>query len=199
MKLYGAPLLGLLLAALVFAARKYCPFWPSMVFMEAALLFLAGLIAGIRLPDLDLPTPGLVHRSGLTHSCLPALLFWLSNLSPIAGGVALGSALHLSSDLQPKSWVGGALINFPFLGSIGLLSPVWIIANIVGCLAIVMEVVPQESVIAQKIILTICVIGAIWYFLREEKRPLLPLMTLGFATLLVHAVRGDTLPIKLVW
>ena len=199
MKLYGPPIFGFLLAALVFAVQTYCPYWPAWAFMKAALLFLAGLIAGIRFPDLDLLTPGLVHRSGLTHSCLPALAFWFFNLSPIAGGMALGSALHMSSDLQPKSWVGGALINMPFLGSIGMLSPVWLIANIVGCLAIVMEVVPLETPIAQKMMLAMCAISAVWYFLREEKRPLLPLMTLGFATLLIHAVRGGTLSIKMIW
>ena len=199
MKLYGAPLMAFLLAGLVLAAREFCPFWPTMAFMEEILLFLAGLIAGIRLPDLDLLTPGLSHRSALTHSCIPALVVWAFGFSPIAAGLALGIAFHLSSDLQPKSWTGGALIKFPVLGSIGMLSPLWLIANVIGCLAIFMEVVSGEPVDARQMILALCVLGAGWYFLQEEKRPLLPLMTLGFAILLVHAVRGGTLSVKLVW
>ena len=167
--------------------------------MEDILFFLAGLIVGIRLPDLDLLMPGLSHRSGITHSCIPALVVWAFGFSPMAAGLALGIAFHLSSDLQPKAWTGGALIKFPLLGSIGMLSPIWLIANVTGCLSIFMEVVSDEPVDARLVILALCLSGAGWYFLREEKRPLLPLMTLGFAILLVHAVRGGTLSLKLVW
>ncbi|MFK0573334.1 hypothetical protein [Endozoicomonas sp.] len=188
-----------LLAGMVLAARKFCPFWPAMSFMEEILFFLSGLIAGIRLPDLDLLTPGISHRSAVTHSCLPALLFWVTGFAPIAGGLALGTAFHLSSDLQPKAWTGGALIKFPLLGSIGMLSPIWLIANVIGCLAIFMEVVSGEPIDARQMIVAICIVGGGWYFLQEEKHPLLPLMTLGFSTLLVHAVRGGTLSVKLVW
>ncbi|USE38552.1 hypothetical protein [Endozoicomonas sp. SCSIO W0465] len=167
--------------------------------MEDILLFLAGLIAGIRLPDLDLLTPGLSHRSAITHSCLPALVIWALGVSPVAAGLALGIAFHLSSDLQPKSWTGGALIKFPVLGSIGMLSPIWLVANVIGCLAIFMEVASGEPVDARQMILALCLLGAGWYFLQVEKRPLLPLITLGFAILLVHAIRGGTLSVKLVW
>lgn len=199
MKLYCAPVMACLLVGLVLTARTFCPFWPAMAFMEEILFFLSGLMAGIRLPDLDLLTPGLSHRSAVTHSCIPALLFWSVGCVPIAGGLALGIAFHLSSDLQPRAWIGGALIKFPVLGSIGMLSPLWLIANVIGCLAIFMEAVSGEPVNARQMILTLCVSGAGWYFLQEEKRPLLPLMTLGFAILLVHAVRGGTLSVKLVW
>ena len=199
MKLYRAPLMALLLVGLVLAAREFCPFWPTMTFMEKILLFLAGLIAGIRLPDLDLLTPGLSHRSAITHSCIPALAVWAFGFSPMAEGLALGIAFHLSSDLHPKSWTGGALIKFPVLGSIGMLSPIWLFANVIGCLAIFIEVVSGESVDARQVILGLCIPGACWYFLQEEKRPLWPLMALGVAILLVHAARGGTLSMKLVW
>ncbi|WP_422489065.1 hypothetical protein [Endozoicomonas sp. ALE010] len=199
MKLYSTPLKACLLAGLVLAARELCPFWPTMAFMEEILFFLAGLIAGIRLPDLDFVIPGLSHRSAITHSCIPALVVWAFGFSAIAAGMALGIAFHLSSDLQPKAWTGGALIKFPLLGSIGMLSPIWLIANVIGCLAIFMEVVSGEPVDARLMIMALCLMGAGWYFFQEEKRPLLPLMTLGFAVLLVHAVRGGTLSVKQVW
>ncbi|WP_257264291.1 hypothetical protein [Endozoicomonas sp. ONNA2] len=191
--------MAVLLAGMVLAVREFCPFWLTMAFMEETLFFLAGLIAGIRLPDLDLTIPGLSHRSAITHSCLPALVVSASGFSAIAAGLALGIAFHLSSDLQPKAWTGGALIKLPLLGSIGMLSPIWLIANVIGCLAIFMEVVADEPADARLMILALCLTGAGWYFLREEKRPLLPLMALGFAILLVHAVRGGTLSVKLVW
>ena len=197
MKLYRAPLMAFLLAGLILAAREFCPFWPAMTFMEKILLFLAGLIAGIRLPDLDLLTPGLSHRSAITHSCIPALVVLAFGFSPMAEGLALGIAFHLSSDLQPKSWAGGALIKFPVLGSIGMLSPIWLFANVIGCLAIFMEVVSGEPADARQVILGLCIPGAGWYFLQEEKHPLLPLMTLGVAILLVHAARSGTLSVKL--
>ncbi len=179
--------------------RELCPFWSTVALTGEILFFLSGLIAGIRLPDLDLLAPGLSHRSGITNSCIPALIFWYFGLSPIAAGLALGIAFHLSSDLQPKSWTGGALIKFPLIGSIGMLSPFWLIANVIGCLAIAMEVVLGEPVDARQMILALFIAGAGWYFWREEKRPLLPLMILGFGILLVHAVRGGTLSVKLVW
>ncbi|WP_299730029.1 hypothetical protein [uncultured Endozoicomonas sp.] len=199
MKLYGMPLAACFMVAVLMACREFCPFWPALSFIETFWLFLAGLIGGIRLPDLDLRIPGLSHRSAITHSCLPAVLLWVLGDVFIAAGLALGIALHLSSDLQPKSWAGGALIKLPILGSIGMLSPLWLIVNIVGCFAMVIEVISGESVDARQAIVMISVIGSGWYFLQEEKRPLLPLMTLGFAILLVHAVKGGTLSVKMVW
>ncbi len=199
MKLYLPSLMACLLATLVLAARTFCSFWPAMVFWEDIIFFLCGLMAGVRLPDFDFILPGLSHRSGLTHSCLPAAALLFLGLLPAAAGLALGIAFHLASDMQPKVWIGGALIRFPLLGSIGMLSPLWLVANVTGCLAIFMEVVAGEPVNARRIILLLCLAGAGWYFWQEEKRPLLPLMALGFAGLLVHAVRSGTFSVQLVW
>lgn len=199
MKLHAPPLLACFLAALILAARVFCPNWSAMAFWEEIIFFLCGLMVGVRLPDLDFFLPGLSHRSGVTHSCLPAMLLMSSGLQPAVAGLALGIALHLSSDMQPRAWTGGALIKFPLLGSIGMLSPLWLVANVVACLAIVMDVLASEPVNARQIIILLCLTGSCWYFWREEKRPLLPLMVLGFACLLVHAVRGGSLSVQLVW
>lgn len=199
MKLYVMPLLACLLAASVLAARVFCPFWSAMAFWEEIIFFLCGLMVGVRLPDFDFLLPGLSHRSGVTHSCLPALLTMFSGAQAVAAGLAVGIALHLSSDMQPRAWSGGALIKLPLLGSIGLLSPLWLMANVIACLAIFMEVLASEPVDARQVITLLCLAGACWYFWREEKRPLLPLMALGFAGLLVHAVRGGGLSVQLVW
>ena len=199
MKLYIPPLLACSLAAMVLVARAYLPFWSVVAFWEDTIFFLCGLIAGVRLPDLDFVLPGLSHRSGVTHSCLPVLLLMFLGMQPAAGGLALGIAFHLSSDMQPKAWIGGALIRFPLLGSIGMLSPLWLIANVIACLAIFMDVLADAPVNVRQIIVLLCLAGACWYFWREEKRPLLPLIALGFAGLLVHAMRGGCLSVPLMW
>lgn len=203
MKLISAPLVACLMVGSVVVAKQYFPGWASVAFLEGSVFFLSGLIAGVRLPDLDLILPGFSHRSGISHSCLPAALLWLGGWYPIAAGLALGIALHLSSDLQPRAWTGGALIKFPIIGSIGLLSPLWLIVNILGCLVILMDVMSADmakvSMNTRHITMVIGAAGGLWYFCQEEKRPLLPLITLGFGMLLVHAIRGGALTVKLVF
>ncbi|KEQ19562.1 hypothetical protein [Endozoicomonas numazuensis] len=194
-----SPLAGCLLAASVLAGRHYFPeYFQVIARFESALLFLAGLIAGIRLPDIDLALPGFSHRSGITHSCLLAVLPLMFNLPFIAGGLALGIALHLSSDIQPKSWSGGALIKFPILGSIGMFSPLWILLNIVGCFVVLFHTLPQEHETGRWAILAVMLTGGGWYFLNEEKKRLFPLMTLAFSLLLVHQYRSGQLSVEIV-
>lgn len=187
------------MVAAVMAAKEYFPYWPSVSFLESGLLFLAGMIAGVRLPDLDLILPGFSHRSGITHSCLFPLLCWHFFLLPVAGGLALGMALHMASDVQPKAWTGGAIIKFPFLGGIGLLSPVWLIANVTGCSAILMDALTQSALIDRQFMLVISLFCSGWYFIREERKPLLPLMTMAFSLLLVHSFRTGTLDAQTIW
>ncbi len=187
MRLITAPLTGSLLAASVYAVKGFYPQWfQTIAFMEEGLLFLAGLIAGIRLPDIDLLLPGFSHRSGITHSCGFAVLFMMLGHDAIAGGLAIGIALHLSSDMQPKSWAGGALIKLPFFGSIGMLSPVWMLLHIAGCFWILFSVSSAIEETRRWLPLLVTLMGIVWYFLYEEKKRLLPLMTLGFCILLVH-------------
>ena len=173
----------------VIAARDHLPFWTSISFMEAPLFFLAGMMAGIRLPDIDLVLPGFSHRSGITHSFLAPLIFWLMGWHFIAAGLALGVGMHMASDLQPKAWTGGALIKFPMLGNIGLMSPLWILTNILGCAYIWLDVMSLSASLNLQLMLMVSLIGALWYFTREEKKPILPMMSLGFSLLLVHSLR----------
>lgn len=189
MRLVKTPLIAGMLVGSVIAAKDHLPCWSSIAFIEAPLLFLAGLMAGIRLPDIDLVLPGFRHRSGITHSFLMAFFFWLMGWYAIAAGLALGVGMHLASDMQPKAWTGGALIKFPMLGSIGLISPLWILANILGCAFVWLEVMSVSTVPDRQLMLMVSLFGVLWYFTREEKKPVLPMMSLGFSLLLIHAVR----------
>ena len=199
MRLITAPLTGSLLAASVYAVKGLYPQWfQAIAFMEDGLLFLAGLIAGLRLPDIDLLLPGFSHRSGLTHSCGFAALFMALGFNAIAGGLAIGIALHLSSDMQPKSWVGGALVKLPWFGSIGMLSPLWLLLNIAGCFWVLFSILPALEGMGRWTVLAVSVLGGIWYFFYEEKKRLLPLISLGFCLLLVHQYRDGRLSVELV-
>ena len=198
MRLIKTPLVACVMVAAVMGAKAYFPYWSSVAFLEHSLLFLAGFIAGVRLPDLDLVMPGLTHRSGITHACLIPLLCWWFFFGSLAGGLALGMALHMASDVQPKAWTGGALIRFPFLGNIGMLSPFWLIANVIGCSAILLEMMAMTSRLDRQMILVICIFCTAWYFLKEEKKPMLPLMTMGFSLLLVYSVRNGLLSLKML-
>ena len=104
-----------------------------------ALLVLACFAVGIALPDLDFALPLVTHRSGLTHSILPALVLLL--LHPLRGqiacGVALGIGVHLAADSFPNAMTGYATIKLPFAGSIGRTwSYVWLGTNALAALVI---------------------------------------------------------------
>lgn len=94
----------------------------------AALLLAAW--AGTTLPDLDMAL-SLGHRSGLTHSVLPAAIAcWHRRWRALAAGLALGLGLHLSADLFPNAMRGFATVKLPGAGSIGSdRSYLWIAAN----------------------------------------------------------------------
>ncbi|MDB5695044.1 MAG: hypothetical protein JWN21_587 [Sphingomonas bacterium] len=91
----------------------------------AALAILAAAWAGTTLPDLDLYL-GIGHRSGLTHSVLPAALAcWHRRGFAVAAGLALGIGLHLSADLFPNAMRGFATVKLPGAGSIGPDASYW--------------------------------------------------------------------------
>lgn len=121
-----APLFLLLAIALAAIAPRWT--W------AAPLAILAAAWAGTTLPDLDLSLD-LGHRSGLTHSILPAAAAcWRRRWWAVAAGLALGIGLHLSADLFPNGMRGFATVKLPgpegFRGSIGAqASYVWFAVN----------------------------------------------------------------------
>ena len=105
---------------------------------KGVLLLALAFVVGLALPDLDFFLPFVTHRSGLTHSVLPALLVWWQARSraPVAG-VGLGSGLHLAADTFPNAMVGYATVKLPFVGSIGATgSYAWLALNCVAALAL---------------------------------------------------------------
>lgn len=104
--------------------------WPVLAVLLAAW-------AGTTLPDIDLWLP-IGHRSGLTHSILPAALacLWRRGRAA-AAGLALGLGLHLSADLFPEVMRGFATVKLPLVGSIGWeASYIWFAVNAFACLAL---------------------------------------------------------------
>lgn len=101
-----------------------------------AIAILVAAWLGTTLPDLDLPL-GLGHRSGLTHSVLPALAVgsrrrWRA----VGAGLALGLALHLSADVFPNAMRGYARVILPGVGRFGArASYAWLAVNAAAALA----------------------------------------------------------------
>lgn len=109
--------------------------------MDEAKWMTAGLTPvafaiGLTLPDVDLLAG--VHRSGVTHSVLPALVAFARARWRHAGcGLAGGVGVHLSADCFPRAMVGYATVKLPFAGSLGAGgSYVWLGANALLCLAL---------------------------------------------------------------
>ncbi len=107
--------------------------WPVV----AAGAVLLAAWAGTTFPDLDQLLP-LGHRSGLTHSILPAGLacLWRHGRA-VAAGLALGIGLHLSADIFPEAMRGFATVKLPFVGAIGWReSYAWLAVNAFASLAL---------------------------------------------------------------
>ncbi len=104
-----------------------------------AVLFLGFLT--LDLPDIDFSVQGLIgHRSIITHSILfPFLMYYFliqkkdhqnNYIIIFIIGFYLAIAMHLSADLHPKAWRGGAFIKLPGNSSIGTgLSIIWMGLN----------------------------------------------------------------------
>ena len=115
---------ALLLLALAVALCAVAARWAP----AAALAIVVAAWAGTTLPDLDLSL-GLGHRSGLTHSILPACAAcWHRRGRAVAAGLALGIGLHLSADLFPNAMRGFATVKLPGAGSIGAEASYWWLA-----------------------------------------------------------------------
>jgi hypothetical protein len=115
------------------------PMSPLRLADARALPLLAGaFVVGLAVPDLDFFLPFVRHRSGLTHSVLPALAVWWQARSRVpAAGIGLGSGLHLAADTFPNAMVGYATVKLPFAGSIGATwSYAWLGLNAVAALTL---------------------------------------------------------------
>ena len=123
-------ILFLLAAAVILTLAER---WPAL---RLAAVPVAAL-AGTTLPDLDLAL-GLGHRSGLTHSLLPALIAATNpRWRPVAAGLALGLGLHLSADVFPNAMRGYATVKLPGLGGLSATaSYLWLATNALAALAL---------------------------------------------------------------
>ncbi|WP_207480846.1 hypothetical protein [Arenibaculum pallidiluteum] len=151
--------------------------------------------AGVYFPDLDLLLP-LDHRSILTHSILPALVLARLGGRPAAGGLGVGTGIHLSADLFPEEWTGFALVQVPLAGSLDAFSPWWILGNAV--LATVLGVAWLRTALpgaamGRAFHLGIAALAG-WYLLVEEGSLLAPVVFAGCFALAVRlsAPRGAT-------
>jgi len=94
-------------------------------YSAALILFVLAVIFGLWFPNLDLrfSVPGIIiHRSALTHSILLPLVWYqlAGKKKPVTRfitmGLFLGVVVHLTFDIYPALFGGGALIYFPWLG-----------------------------------------------------------------------------------
>lgn len=105
-------------------------------YMLAALTLVAFAI-GLTLPDIDLAL-GIGHRSGITHSVLPALMALARPRWRHAGcGLAGGTGLHLAADCFPNAMIGYATVKLPLAGGIGAAASYgWLAINAALALAL---------------------------------------------------------------
>lgn len=133
----------------------------------APLAILTAAWAGTTLPDLDIHLD-LGHRSGLTHSILPAAIAcWFRRWWTVAAGLALGIGLHLSADLFPNAMRGFATVKLPGAGSIGAdASYGWFAVNaalaFAGGAVLTWRVVPPR--VAAAVLVAVAAMGVLYLF-----------------------------------
>ncbi len=145
-------------------------------------VFLLVAFVTVSIPDWDQYTGVLLHRSALTHSLLiPFLLDSLSSRYSdkkypiIISAIYFAFLVHFSADLFPRSWEGFALISIPFIGWIGMLSPLWIMINIIGCAYFcVKKLKESKESIYPSYFYIVMSLGIVFYFLKGESFLMLP-------------------------
>tara|TARA_Y100000590_G_C15614664_1_gene975253 strand:+ start:105 stop:1373 length:1269 start_codon:yes stop_codon:yes gene_type:complete len=155
--------------------------------ITSSAIFLFVAFVTVSIPDWDQYTNILLHRSAITHSILiPFLLDKLSSkysekkYSIIISSIYFAFLVHLSGDLFPNSWRGFALISFPIIGWIGILSPLWIFANIIGCAYFcAKKIKEQDDSIYPNYFYILISIGIIYYFLKGESFWMIPIAFLS--------------------
>lgn len=156
------------------------------------MMLMAWIFLGV--PDIDLALmPILHHRSIITHSILPALVFLVLGRSlgaaPIAGAL-IGISVHLACDmLSPMVGFAQIWLPQPFLIPLGPLSYLWLGANaLVGyVLALRLAMASLHPGIAVPFAVALSgVTGAAYGALNEQSAAavmvsvLFPLMTAGW-------------------
>lgn len=138
------------------------------------MILMAWLFLGV--PDLDyLLLPILHHRSILTHSILPGLVFLLLGRSfgaaPIAGAM-IGISVHLACDmLSPMVGFGQVWLPAPIKAPLGPFSYLWLAGNaLIGYgIAFVIASMILPSVVALPFIIALSgVTGAAYGALNEQ-------------------------------
>lgn len=140
------------------------------------VLFLGSAYIFLWVPDLDLALISILHhRSIITHSILPALLFLFLGRSlgaaPIAGGL-IGISVHLSCDmLSPMVGYAQIWLPAPIKAPLGPLSYLWLGGNaVVGfALASLVASLAFTRKVAYPLVVVVSVVcGATYGFINEN-------------------------------
>jgi MFS family permease len=124
--------------------RPFEPFRPHLTGTAAVV---AMMLVGLVWPDVDLAIPFVPHRSALTHSVIVPVALWIAGIVPprLVAGALMGQAVSLTADLFPRAWMGFATIHVPLWGSLGLLSPLWLVANVLAALILAHVIVTDSG------------------------------------------------------
>ncbi|OSP56249.1 hypothetical protein BV911_02865 [Pseudoruegeria sp. SK021] len=139
------------------------------------LLFLGCAYVFLWMPDIDLTVISILHhRSIITHSLFPALLFLLFGrrlgAAPMAGAL-IGTSVHLSCDLlSPMVGYAQIWLPAPFKAPLGLFSYIWLGGNaVVGfALAASMARTAFPRHLALPIVALVAVVGGTMYGVLNE-------------------------------
>ena len=191
----------------------------SKEFIISIFLVFIGAAFGVFFPDFDqtfLKINSIIqHRSIITHSCLLGLIFlWLSKRDQselfrfFAVGIFIGIAVHLSFDLFPRRWWGGALIYIPLIGNLRslpfdgdllppLFSSLWILGNIWFCLVQVYRIMSKNN---QYLIASVFIMLFIFLIASTRERNFwLPFFTLSICFLISFREKEIIDKLKAYW
>jgi hypothetical protein len=150
----------------------------------------AMMLVGLVWPDIDLAIPFLPHRSALTHSVLAALVLLAFLPERVVAGMLLGLAVTLTADLFPHAWVGFATIHVPLLGSLKLLSPLWLLLNVFAALLLAFHLLSHHGHNRpERLPLAAALALAVFYGLLVEHKivPMLVFAAIGWFGLRIYA------------
>lgn len=158
-----------------------------MGFLIGLLALLAGIWLGLAVPDWDLRTPFLLHRSMVTHGFwLPLMAYMIYRWRPhiiwrlLLVGLGVATAVHLAFDLFPVRWYGFALVTVPFWGRLlPVWSWLWLALSLIVSLILVFEMVESKRDLG---IILLCLAGIFTFEALGERLIILPLLLLTVCT-----------------